>query len=82
MKCYVFVPRAVNGMPRKKVMRQCEREAKWKVPMYGEPKPYLVCDEHVKGWREWQAENVKALDDDTPWTNEKTGYFRDSRVKS
>jgi hypothetical protein len=48
--------------------------------MYGLTQPYLVCDEHVKGWRESQPENVKALDDDTPWTNEATGYHRESRI--
>lgn len=61
MKCYVFMP---DG---KKRMQQCQREAKWKVPMYGETEPHCVCDEHVKDWRENQPKNVKALDDDTPW---------------
>ena len=45
----------------------CNRRAKWKVPMYGMQGPYLVCDVHAMGWKEWQPENVKALDDDTPW---------------
>lgn len=53
----------------------CHRRAKWKVPMYGMKEPYLVCDVHMKGWREWQPENVKAMDDDTPWPS-----GRDSRV--
>jgi hypothetical protein len=58
----------------------CEREAKWKVPLYAEPSPHCLCDEHVKEWRVAQPQNVKAIDDDTPWSNPKTGFHRESRV--
>lgn len=60
--------------------KRCRRPAQWKVPMYGLTAPYLVCEVHARGWRESQPENVKALVDDTPWTNEKTGYHRESRI--
>lgn len=46
---------------------KCPLEAKWKVPMWGEPGPHCLCNEHVKEWREDQPENVKAIDDNTPW---------------
>jgi hypothetical protein len=61
---------------------QCRREAHWKVPMYAFDGPYLVCDVHVKDWRESQPKNVKPLNDDTPWVNKKTGYNRDSRLSA
>lgn len=59
----------------------CTAPAKWKVPLFGETEPYCLCDEHVKGWNEWQPENVKALDDNTPWSNKKSGFYLDSTVK-
>jgi hypothetical protein len=80
VKCYVFVPRVMKGRKRATGTTQCQQEAKWKVPMWGDPKPYLVCDEHVKGWRENQPDNVKALNDDTPWENKETGFYRESKV--
>ena len=59
----------------------CDKEAKWKVPLFGETEPHCICDVHVLEWRESQPANVKAIDDNTPWVNEKTNYYRDSRVK-
>lgn len=58
----------------------CDEDAKWKVPLYGQAEPHCLCDEHAKKWRESQPENVKAIDDDTPWVNEATQFYRDSRV--
>jgi hypothetical protein len=58
----------------------CDREAKWKVPLYGEANPHCLCDEHVDEWRANQPHNVKAIDDNSPWVNEATQYYRDSRV--
>jgi hypothetical protein len=58
----------------------CDREPKWKVPLYGEPNPHCLCDEHIDEWRTSQPHNVKAIDDNTPWVNEETQFYKDSRV--
>lgn len=61
---------------------RCQGTAVAKVPMWGWDGPYLVCSECVKGWKEWQPENVKKIDDDTPWTNPRTGKQRDSKIRN